>query len=397
MASLIRMNRQALYWVCQLSGFSLYFALGLISEFRGGAEDPSTFVDLLLLFMGTLYLLLSTHLFRWFIHRRKWIKLVLAKLLPRVIVAITLLSISYYVFTVVLSVTLLSSSGGSSAPETLPLADSTGLVDSAAVLNAERASGDVAESSVVTEETVYDQVLKPFFFISSSGTAMILYFIWSTVYFMFHYVESYNQTLKYEATINEIELNKLKSQLNPHFIFNALNSIRALVDEDPRKSKKAITQLSTILRNSLIMDKKRLIPFTEEMETVKDYLALETIRFEERLQTEFKLHPLSYQFEVPPLMVQTLVENAIKHGISGLVEGGVVRIESELFSETKKLAIRILNSGYYVNGVKRKGSGYGIENTKQRLRLIFGQEASFSIGNESDGMVLTEVIIPQNP
>ncbi|MEL6534585.1 MAG: histidine kinase [Bacteroidota bacterium] len=348
---------------------------------------------------------MSTHLFRYFIHRRKWIKLYLSKLLPRVLGAIVVLTLSYYVFfSLVLYADYKLGPEETTQEESIePIIDSLGLayeasqgslpLDSASILNPEQNPVDEEAEQV----TMFDLVLDPVNVISIMSTGLIVYFIWSTIYFMFHYVESYNQTLKYEATINEIELNKLKSQLNPHFIFNALNSIRALVDEDPRKSKIAITQLSTILRNSLIMDKKRLIPFTEEMVTVKDYLALETIRFEERLQTDFKLHPESYRFEVPPLMVQTLVENAIKHGISNLAAGGEVIVETVLLKEEDKLAIRIHNSGQYVNGQPRKGTGYGIENTKQRLRLIFGQEASFSISNESADKVLTEVVIPVKP
>ena len=88
------------------------------------------------------------------------------------------------------------------------------------------------------------------------------------LYFLFHFLDNYNQSLKYQAKINEIQLNHLKSQLNPHFIFNALNSVRALVDEDPSKAKQAITQLSNILRFSLMMDKKRTIDFENEINTV---------------------------------------------------------------------------------------------------------------------------------
>ena len=119
---------------------------------------------------------------------------------------------------------------------------------------------------------------------------------------------------KYEASMVQIELNHLKSQLNPHFIFNALNSIRALVDENPGKSKQAINQLANILRNSLASDKKGLTKFEDELKIVKDYLGLEHIRFEERLRAEFDIHPDSHLFHVPPLMIQTLVENGIKHG-----------------------------------------------------------------------------------
>ena len=102
--------------------------------------------------------------------------------------------------------------------------------------------------------------------------------------------------------------------MNPHFIFNALNSIRALVDEEPSKSKRAINHLSNILRSTLVADKKKLTSLGEELRTVKDYLAMESIRFEERLNTSFDIEEESENVLVPPLMIQTLVENAIKHG-----------------------------------------------------------------------------------
>jgi LytS/YehU family sensor histidine kinase len=210
---------------------------------------------------------------------------------------------------------------------------------------------------------------------------------------MYHYVENYNKSLKYNAAMNEIELNNLKSQLNPHFIFNALNSVRALVDEDPAKAKNAITQLSNIMRNSLILDKKRLINFNDELNTVIDFLALEKIRYEERLSTEFTIHPESYKYQVPPLMLQTLVENGIKHGISKLKSGGLIAIETKV--ENGQLVISIRNSGQMILDKRRKQKGFGIENTKQRLKLIFERAASFSIKNETEESVITTLKIPQ--
>jgi two-component system, LytTR family, sensor kinase len=222
-------------------------------------------------------------------------------------------------------------------------------------------------------------------------TAMILYGGWSMIYFLYHYIDSYNKALKYEATINEIELNKLKSQLNPHFIFNALNSIRALVDENPKKAKTAITQLSHILRNSLSVDKNKLVSFGEEIKTVSDYLDLEIIRYEERLKTQMDIQPGSEGFQIPPLMIQTLVENGIKHGISKLKNGGVIKIETCI--ENSQLAIRIRNSGHYNSAEKQ--NGYGLSNTIQRLKLIYGDTACFRITNEGKDFVLTEIIIPK--
>lgn len=221
----------------------------------------------------------------------------------------------------------------------------------------------------------------------------IIFFLWYVLYFTFHYFNQYNKSLKYEASMVQIELNNLKSQLNPHFIFNALNSIRALVDENPLKSKQAINQLSNILRNSLASDKKGLTKFDEELKIVKDYLGLEHIRFEERLKTDFDIDPRSDQFYVPPLMIQTLVENGIKHGISKLTAGGLIQMTTRV--ENDRLRILIRNSGRLVNGETRHAPGLGIRNTVQRLKLIYGNEASFRIVNENDNFVLTEIVIPK--
>lgn len=223
---------------------------------------------------------------------------------------------------------------------------------------------------------------------------VIVYFVWTLFYFIYHYFERYNAALKYEALKNEIELNNLKSQLNPHFIFNALNSIRALVDENPGKSKDAITQLSSILRSSLVINKSKLTSFKEEIHTVRDYLNLETIRFEERLTTEFNIDPESKNFAVPPLMIQTLVENGIKHGISQLKKGGVISLETQV--KDSVLCIKIRNNGQLMPKKFNGAKGLGIENTKQRLKLIYGNRAKFSIYNEDDNTVLTELNLPQN-
>ena len=125
---------------------------------------------------------------------------------------------------------------------------------------------------------------------------------------------------------------------------------------------------------------------------MKDYLGLESIRFEERLKTEFEIDPESRDFLVPPLMIQTLVENGIKHGISKLTAGGTIHMRTTVYND--RLTIQIRNSGHYVNGMKRDSSGLGLENTKQRLKLIYGDKASFRIIAENDTFVLTEIEIP---
>lgn len=216
-----------------------------------------------------------------------------------------------------------------------------------------------------------------------------IFFLWSVFYFIYNYFERYNKSLKLEATVKEIELSNLKAQLNPHFIFNAMNSIRALIDENPVKSKEAITQLSNILRNSLASDKRGLTKFEDELKIVKDYLSLESIRFEERLHTEYEIATGSNDFWVPPFMIQTLVENGIKHGISQLTEGGTIILKTVIVDD--ELKIQISNSGHYVNGRKK---GLGLTNTIQRLKLLYGDAAYLQISNEKNNFVLTEIKIP---
>ncbi len=140
------------------------------------------------------------------------------------------------------------------------------------------------------------------------------------IYIVYHYVEKNRNDqldrLKLETTVKELELKTIKSHINPHFIFNSLNSIRALVDENPKRARRAITELSNILRSSMQAEKSETVTLERELDIVKDYLALEQMRFEERLKIEFDIDEDTLQQQVPPMMLQTLVENAIKHGIS---------------------------------------------------------------------------------
>lgn len=239
--------------------------------------------------------------------------------------------------------------------------------------------------------------LRPVVIFVNIFVSFLFYALWAMLYFLFHFLDNYNQSLKYQAKINEIQLNHLKSQLNPHFIFNALNSVRALVDEDPKKAKLAITQLSNILRFSLMMDKKRTIDFENEINTVKDYLNLESIRFEERLTVKYDIEPSAFDFKVPPMMLQTIVENAIKHGISNRLKGGIIEVKCyEAINDD--LIIQVKNSGQLKNqsmNKKRDGEGHGLSNTIQRLKLIYGNRASFKIYNLGSDFVITEIKIPK--
>lgn len=222
-----------------------------------------------------------------------------------------------------------------------------------------------------------------------------IFFIWNTIYFGFHYFQNYKReeinSLRYLAASRESELKSLRAQLNPHFIFNCMNSIRALVDENPEKAKTAVTQLSNILRNSLLMDKSKDIELRDEMSLVKDFLDLEKIRYEERLCYEFKIEETVLTSRIPPFIIQSQVENAIKHGISKLPKGGKVLVEAAMVHN--ELLIKVTNTGQLHHG--KAITGVGFVNSRQRLELLYGKKATISIVEQED-TVCVEIHIPIN-
>jgi len=236
-----------------------------------------------------------------------------------------------------------------------------------------------------------------FFLLVMSGafSLFILFFIWNLIYFMYHFITKSRKqqldTLKLEALVKELELKTIKAHINPHFIFNSLNGIRALVDENPGRARNAITELSNILRSSMQTDKLESVSLEKELSIVKDYLALENMRFEDRLKVEYEIDEDTLDQPVPPMMLQTLVENAIKHGISKQVSGGKIKIVSDFKDNYHELAVQ--NTGRLLNGTV-KGEGFGLPSTLNRLSLLYGEKAKFSIQQLSNEIVEARVLLP---
>lgn len=224
----------------------------------------------------------------------------------------------------------------------------------------------------------------------------VIVLLWTTIYYIWHYIENSRKNeldkVHLEKTVKELQLKTIKSHINPHFIFNALNSIRALVDENPGRARTAITELSNILRSSMQAEKLETAPLERELGLVKDYLGLEHIRFEDRLQIEYEIDEDTLDQQVPPMMLQTLVENAIKHGISKQVDGGKIKIISDFKDDHHELVVQ--NTGHLENNIS--SDGFGIASTQNRLKLLFGNAAGFEIKNVNGNMVQAKVIIPVN-
>ena len=196
--------------------------------------------------------------------------------------------------------------------------------------------------------------------------------------------------LRLEAAVTEAELRALKAQLDPHFIFNSLNGIRALVEEDPPRAREMITRLAGILRFTLRAGDRDTVLLREELETVRNYLALEGVRFEGRLECDFDVAADTLDIPVPPMVVQHLVENGIKHGVGDRPGRGRLRVVSWCDRGGERLLIEVHNQGR-LRAVS--GDGVGLEKSRERLQLIYGDAAQLVLESDS-GDVCARMTVP---
>jgi two-component system, LytTR family, sensor kinase len=342
------MSKKALYWLCQIFSWTLlmFYEFWVFTLESGFSWQMFGFT---IASIGLCILL--THIYRLVVRRWNWGDLPLYQLIPRVFLSGILLGLTMTVvnFSIDLS---------------------------------------------VLEDIIGNE---PSLFMGSWLSWSKSMFMWVLSYTVYHYVENIRSTdiekILLKTSINETEAKVLRSQLNPHFVFNALNSIRALINEDPQKAQQSVTQLSNILRNSLLADRRKTVELREELKTVEDYLALEKVRYEDRLTSDFHIDPKTLFLQVPPMMLQTLVENGIKHGVQKAVNGGFIQITA--FMENANVHIHIRNTGNLDSPKHESESGgFGIQNTERRLHLLYGEDAKFRILQESENVVRADIVIP---
>lgn len=236
-----------------------------------------------------------------------------------------------------------------------------------------------------------------FFFIAWCGNS-VPFDCWLGAYFFYHLFERFNRTenerLSLIASQKETELRALKSQVNPHFIFNSLNSLRSLIDEEPKRARSAVTQLANLLRYSLQSSQMETVPLEEELHITTDYLALEQVRFEKRLRVRIDVAPETLALPVPPMLLQTLVENAVKYGIAQRREGGEISITAQCQGDM--LCLRVTNPSAPDASVltSLESTGMGLRNATHRLRLLFGPRATLRLRTDHPDLVVAEVLMP---
>lgn len=194
-----------------------------------------------------------------------------------------------------------------------------------------------------------------------------------------HEAETRAMTVSIQA--REAELKALKSQINPHFLFNSLNSISALTSIDPMRARDMCVLLGDFLRMTLGLGEKTSIRFSEELDLLQKYLAIEKVRFGERLKMHEEIQEEAKSCTLPPLLLQPLVENSVKHGIATLIEGGEVRVSAQ--RQNGKLAIVVENS-WDPDAPPSRSGGLGLRNVQQRLEARYGKEASLRVNAEGE-------------
>jgi LytS/YehU family sensor histidine kinase len=190
------------------------------------------------------------------------------------------------------------------------------------------------------------------------------------------------------------ELRLLKSQLNPHFLFNALNTVRSLIADNPARAQDAVTRLAKTLRYTLTSPQDELVTLSQELDIVADYLELESMRFEDRLRIELHVSDDAAKVRIPVMLLQTLVENAIKHGIAQLPAGGLLRVSATMQNEMLMLEVE---NPRPPAPVRTAQGGVGLQNARDRLRLLFGARASLELDLSHLSVTRARLRIPVNP
>ncbi len=339
------------YWPLQIAAWTIYGLVGLAANTLTIGNRPG-YVALAV--AGGAMLLGGTDWMRRYARRRGWSRLGFGKLLLRIFAATLLIAIV--------------SQGLMSLLMIWPL-------------------------QLIDENNAYSFVALGFYIFQTQ----VILALWSLLYFSFHAFRDYRseeiEKWRLEAAVKDAELIALKAQINPHFIFNCLNNIRALVLEDAEKARSAITQLSDLLRGSLQFHTAARVPLSIEIQLVRDYLALESLHMEDRLRYSITIDPAAESIEVPPMCIQLLAENAIKHGLAASPSGGSIDIRIQ--KNLTELAIETRNTGQLNAKPGRSNSmGIGLQNLRERLRLLHGPSAGLSLRNLDGNQVSARIEIP---
>ena len=340
------MTRSSSYWLFQSIGWCIYALIGVFIAFLF-YDDIDIWV-VLVQFFGAAIMLLSTHLLRHKMKQEGWLKLKIQKLILRLLPALIILSII--------------------------------------------ANGIVVGYTILTTDIIPLDKISPTVFLLFTFQTFVYFCLWTAVYLIIYFFRNYKQEevekWQLQTAVKDAELIALKAQINPHFLFNALNNIRALILEDHMKARDMVSHISELLRYSIQFNDNEKVTIEEELEIVNKYLELESIHYENRLHYEIHLNESLRKCKIPPMLIQLMAENAIKHGISQIKNGGDIIIDVE--KEGKNLLLMVSNTGKLK---KSLGNGIGLRNATERIRILFDKEPDLEL-KEEGGMVCSRLKLP---
>lgn len=241
-----------------------------------------------------------------------------------------------------------------------------------------------------------------FFMVEVLGNWMImslLLLVWGMTYSLVCvYRELHQAALAQQALslqLREAQLNVLSGQLNPHFLFNGLNNIRSLMREDVERARDMITALSSILRQALLSQREALHSLQAELEVVHDFIALATLQYEQRLDYREQIDVDAEAVQLPPMLIQLLIENAIRHGIDRSSAGGVLSLHVWNTEEAMMIEVRNPMPDHAAPARSERSTGLGLANIRKRLTLLYGDQARCELNEATDtGQVRVRVNLP---
>lgn len=223
----------------------------------------------------------------------------------------------------------------------------------------------------------------------------MLYIIYVVFFYAVNYYQGFKEKLRNEgklkSLVKEAELHALKSQINPHFLFNSLNSISSLTMTDPAKAQEMVINLSQLMRYSLKHDQKEKVTFKQELENNKLYLSIEKVRFGSKLNPVFEIEKDCLNAEIPNMILQPLYENAIKYGVYEATETVDIITHCRRINEFLEITIR---NNYDAHVLSKKGEGIGLRNIRERLQIIYGDPHLLKLKDNKKEFTIT-LTIPQ--
>jgi len=342
----LRTNREAVFWTLQIGGWLAFVATQYLSSWLFGKTEEMPNFGLVIALAGVTGFLLSLQL--RYIYRRLWTSL---PTLGTVFVALACSYLAALVWRIIIN-----------------------------------------SAYILWVDTHWEWVLtSPLEIFGGAVQSTYLLVCWSAIYFGVKYYESMlverEKTLRAAALAQEAQLKMLRYQLNPHFLFNTLNAISTLIlDDQNRTANQTVMRLSEFLRYTLDQDPMKKVTLRQEIEAMNLYLTTEKLRFGERLKLEYAVEDTALEALVPSLLLQPLIENAVKYAVSPSERGGTIRVEGRARGVMLELAVSDDGPGINTGAAPGAGRGVGLRNTRERLSVLYEDRHRFVTLDNKPGL-----------